>query len=157
MSCESNHGAEAEGEGVARKEYRVQRITALLRAAVAADAKLSAREREVLALVTRGLSTNCMAERLAISPAVVQQQVERLFRKLEVDNGAAAGAKWSLICAAASAARRVPGTLRPGGSGAGAAALIPEALRGHDKARGDASSASCSAGGEKSRSAIESG
>jgi DNA-binding NarL/FixJ family response regulator len=47
-------------------------------------ASLSVREREVLALISQGLSTKQMATRLGISPRTVESHISRAYRKLAV-------------------------------------------------------------------------
>ena len=45
---------------------------------------LSRREREVAQLVTRGLSSREIADRLVLSERTVETHIQRIFRKLEV-------------------------------------------------------------------------
>jgi DNA-binding CsgD family transcriptional regulator len=54
---------------------------------------LSAREREVLALVARGARNDEIGRRLGASPRTIAKHVERIHRKLGVDNRAAAAAR----------------------------------------------------------------
>ena len=49
-------------------------------------ADLTEREREVLALLARGLSTKNMAQSLSISPATVRNHIRNIFQKLQVHN-----------------------------------------------------------------------
>lgn len=56
-------------------------------------AVLSAREREVLLLLARGLRDKEIARHLAISPATVKKHVEHILRKLQVRTRAEATAK----------------------------------------------------------------
>jgi DNA-binding NarL/FixJ family response regulator len=49
-------------------------------------ASLSPREREVLALVTAGLTNKAIAENLYVSPNTVKTHVASLLRKLQVDS-----------------------------------------------------------------------
>ncbi len=53
-------------------------------------AKLSDREREVLALVAEGLTNAEMAERLVISPNTVEKHAAAAYRKLGLHNRAQA-------------------------------------------------------------------
>jgi NarL family two-component system response regulator LiaR len=53
---------------------------------------LSQREREVLALITQGLSNNEIAERLVISPATARHHVSACIQKLDANNRAEAAA-----------------------------------------------------------------
>ena len=55
--------------------------------------ELSAREREVLALVAQGLSDTQIAERLVISPHTVHRHVANILAKLRMPNRAAAAAR----------------------------------------------------------------
>lgn len=52
------------------------------------DARLSEREREVLALVAQGRTNKAIAEELFVSPNTVKTHVASLFTKLEVDTRA---------------------------------------------------------------------
>lgn len=45
---------------------------------------LTGREREILALLAQGLTNGAIAERLALSPKTVRNQVSIIFSKLEV-------------------------------------------------------------------------
>jgi DNA-binding CsgD family transcriptional regulator len=65
------------------------------RPAAAASAALSGREREVLALVARGLTDVQLGRRLGISPRTVGKHLERVYAKLGVPNRAAAVAHLS--------------------------------------------------------------
>jgi len=49
-----------------------------------AFAELSEREREVLALIARGLTNSAIAERLVLSPKTVRNYVSDIFSKLQV-------------------------------------------------------------------------
>jgi len=55
-------------------------------------ATLTAREREVLALLAEGCCNGELAERLVISAATARHHVEHILRKLGVTNRAAAAA-----------------------------------------------------------------
>jgi DNA-binding NarL/FixJ family response regulator len=55
--------------------------------------ELSAREREVLALVAQGLSDTQIAERLVISPHTVHRHVANILAKLGLPTRAAAAAR----------------------------------------------------------------
>jgi DNA-binding CsgD family transcriptional regulator len=46
--------------------------------------RLTAREREVLAMISQGLSNKCMARALEISPETVKSHVKHIFFKLAV-------------------------------------------------------------------------
>lgn len=46
--------------------------------------KLTARERDVLAMISQGLSNKCIARALEISPETVKSHVKHIFLKLEV-------------------------------------------------------------------------
>jgi DNA-binding CsgD family transcriptional regulator len=46
--------------------------------------RLTAREREVLAMISQGLSNKCMARALEISPETVKSHVKHIFSKLAV-------------------------------------------------------------------------
>lgn len=48
--------------------------------------ELTAREREILELLSRGLTNNAIAERLVLSPKTVRNQVSTIFSKLQVSN-----------------------------------------------------------------------
>ena len=52
--------------------------------------ELTEREREVLALIGRGLNNNAIAERLALSPKTVRNHVSNIFSKLQVADRAQA-------------------------------------------------------------------
>lgn len=54
---------------------------------------LSARERDVLAWISRGASNKVVAQKLSISPSTVRTHVESVFRKLECSTRAAATLK----------------------------------------------------------------
>ncbi|GAS99785.1 nitrate/nitrite response transcriptional regulatory protein narL [Mycolicibacterium canariasense] len=54
---------------------------------------LSAREREVLAMIARGLSIPAMAKELYLAPSTVKTHVQRLYEKLGVGDRAAAVAE----------------------------------------------------------------
>jgi DNA-binding CsgD family transcriptional regulator len=60
-----------------------------------AAAALSAREREVLALVATGLTDAQVARRLALSPHTVHRHVSNIRTKLAVPSRSAAVAWWS--------------------------------------------------------------
>ncbi len=45
---------------------------------------LTARERDVLAMISQGLSNKCIARALEISPETVKSHVKHIFLKLEV-------------------------------------------------------------------------
>ena len=51
---------------------------------IASGGRLTAREREVLALVAIGLGNRAIAERLAVSPATIKSHVRSMMRKLGV-------------------------------------------------------------------------
>ncbi|MET0659400.1 MAG: helix-turn-helix transcriptional regulator [Steroidobacteraceae bacterium] len=55
-----------------------------------ANARLSERERHVLALVSRGLSNKRIAVALTIAPETVKMHIKRIFSKLEVGTRAEA-------------------------------------------------------------------
>jgi DNA-binding NarL/FixJ family response regulator len=55
--------------------------------------ELSAREREVLALIAQGLSDTQIAERLVISPHTVHRHVANILAKLGLRTRAAAAAR----------------------------------------------------------------
>ena len=57
-------------------------------------AGLSPRETEVIELVVDGLSNPEIGERLFISPRTVSQHLRSVFNKLDVNNRAAAVARW---------------------------------------------------------------
>ena len=50
------------------------------------SARLSAREREVLALLSQGLSNTAIGRELGIAEATVKTHVHAMFRKLAVHN-----------------------------------------------------------------------
>lgn len=52
--------------------------------------ELTAREREILGLIAKGLTNNAIAERLSVSPKTVRNQVSSIFSKLQVADQAAA-------------------------------------------------------------------
>lgn len=66
-----------------RAHIDLRRRQAPLRDAAARLARLSEREREVLALLAEGLSSKEMARRLDLSPRTVEAHRARLFEKLE--------------------------------------------------------------------------
>jgi len=51
--------------------------------------RLTTREKEVLQLVSQGVTTNAIASRLSISPQTVETHRRNLMQKLEVNNSAA--------------------------------------------------------------------
>lgn len=53
-------------------------------------AELTEREREVLALIARGLTNSAIAERLVISPKTVRNYITEIFSKLQVADRAQA-------------------------------------------------------------------
>jgi pimeloyl-ACP methyl ester carboxylesterase/DNA-binding CsgD family transcriptional regulator len=67
-------------------------VTAPARAANAAIETLSAREREVLTLVAKGLSNAAIARRLALSEHTVKRHVANILTKLDLPTRAAAAA-----------------------------------------------------------------
>ena len=66
-----------------RAHIELRRRTAPLREAVARLARLSEREREVLAEVSGGLSSKEIARKLDLSPRTVESHRARIFEKLE--------------------------------------------------------------------------
>lgn len=54
---------------------------------------LTAREREILALLVDGLSNKEIAQRLVVSPRTIETHVERVLGKLEVGSRSRAIAK----------------------------------------------------------------
>jgi DNA-binding CsgD family transcriptional regulator len=70
---------------------------------------LTARQKQVMALVVRGLNKTEMAKRLGLSPATIGMHLRQVYRKLGVHNrasavvatltGRAAGAGFGLVCA----------------------------------------------------------
>jgi RNA polymerase sigma factor (sigma-70 family) len=54
---------------------------------------LSAREQEILFLLTEGLSAQAVARRLYVSTSTVRMHIQRILRKLEVKTQVAAVAK----------------------------------------------------------------
>ena len=54
---------------------------------------LSSRESEVLTLIARGASNDAIARAIGAKPRTVAKHVERIHRKLGVDNRAAAAAR----------------------------------------------------------------
>ncbi len=55
-----------------------------------APAGLTAREIEVLRLLSRGLSTKQIAQRLAISPKTASNHIEHIYAKIDATNRASA-------------------------------------------------------------------
>ncbi|GHA91315.1 response regulator [Streptomyces termitum] len=82
--------AAAEGRTVLSPAVATRLVTAVRRPAGPADATLSAREREILALVARGTSNREIAAELFISEATVKTHLTHLYGKLAVKDRAAA-------------------------------------------------------------------
>ncbi|MFJ8824660.1 response regulator [Streptomyces sp. NPDC102467] len=82
--------AAAEGRTVLSPAVASRLVTAVRRPAVAADETLSAREREVLVLVSRGTSNKEIARELFISEATVKTHLTHIYGKLGVKDRAAA-------------------------------------------------------------------
>lgn len=75
---------------------RIYEMTAMRRAGVAKDEeleRLSTREREVLELVSAGLTNAAIAERLWISPGTVKKHLENIYAKLGVAGRTAAAVR----------------------------------------------------------------
>jgi two-component system response regulator FixJ len=66
-----------------REHIELRRRTAPVREAAQRLARLSEREREVLAEVSEGLSSKEIARKLALSPRTVESHRARIFEKLE--------------------------------------------------------------------------
>lgn len=83
-----------EKQGFDRRAFR-EVLAGALASAAAADhlAALTAREREVLDLLVRGMTNKQMAEQLVISPNTVKRHLKAIFAKLEVNTRAAAVAR----------------------------------------------------------------
>ncbi|WP_394430256.1 response regulator [Streptomyces sp. SGAir0957] len=82
--------AAAEGRTVLSPAVASRLVTAVRTPAVAADETLSAREREVLLLVSKGTSNKEIARHLFISEATVKTHLTHIYAKLGVKDRAAA-------------------------------------------------------------------
>ncbi|MET9351228.1 response regulator transcription factor [Streptomyces termitum] len=82
--------AAAEGRTVLSPAVATRLVTAVRRPAGPADGTLSAREREILALVARGTSNREIAAELFISEATVKTHLTHIYGKLAVKDRAAA-------------------------------------------------------------------
>lgn len=70
-----------------------ERVLGFFRADPAEDYALTEREREVLQLMTEGLSQKQIAEQLFLSPHTVNTHVQHIYAKLQVNSGLEAVAK----------------------------------------------------------------
>ena len=78
------------GELLARLQRAIARSSSVRRPANGAAARLTARERDVLALLAQGLDTEAISERLYISPKTVGTHVQRILTKLDLHSRTAA-------------------------------------------------------------------
>jgi two-component system nitrate/nitrite response regulator NarL len=85
--------AVARGDTVLAPELQAALASAIRARAVGDRAALTAREREILALMADGLSGPEIARRLHVSPSTVKSHSERLYEKLGVSERAAAVAE----------------------------------------------------------------
>lgn len=75
--------------------YRLDDLPAADAIAMPRGLELSAREREILASLSRGSTNNDIAESLAISLFTVKNHVKRIFRKIGVSNRTQAAARFN--------------------------------------------------------------
>jgi two-component system, NarL family, nitrate/nitrite response regulator NarL len=85
--------AVARGETVLGRDIQAAVARRIRQTAEQAEPKLSAREREVLELVSAGLSAPEVARRLNLSPTTVKTHLQRVYEKLGVGDRAAAVAE----------------------------------------------------------------
>jgi len=74
LSMEHRHGLQQE----------IRELAHRMRESSKAAASLTPRERQILGLITEGLSTRQMARRLGLSERTVESHISRLYQKLEV-------------------------------------------------------------------------
>jgi DNA-binding NarL/FixJ family response regulator len=88
-------GAFAEADRITLELLRPHLVSAHQRAARSrrATCGLTARERQVLALVARGYRNDEIAQRLVLSPGTVRKHLDNAYRELGVSNRAAAVAR----------------------------------------------------------------
>jgi DNA-binding NarL/FixJ family response regulator len=79
----------------------------------AAPVKLSARQHQVLLLVSEGLSTKAIARRLWLSPATVRNHVSAILRALECHSRLQAVARARRLGLLEQTASRAPATTEP--------------------------------------------
>jgi DNA-binding NarL/FixJ family response regulator len=84
--------AAAHGESIFSPEVgqRLTRYFANSPATAQPFSELTAREREILILIARGLTNTAIAERLSLSPKTVRNQISTILSKLEVADRSAA-------------------------------------------------------------------
>ncbi len=83
----------ARGEVVLGPEMQAALAGELRLRAPADEPRLSEREREILSLLTEGLSSGAIAQELGVSATTVKSHLRHLYEKLEVSDRAAAVAR----------------------------------------------------------------
>src|SRR4051794_27049527 len=78
------------GELLARLQRAIARSSSVRRSSNGVTARLTPRERDVLALLAQGLETEEISERLYISPKTVGTHVQRILTKLDLHSRTAA-------------------------------------------------------------------